>query len=216
MRILVVEDQIQLQQSLARALRDEHYAVDVASDGEEGLFKAENYAYDAIVLDVMLPIIDGWEVLRRLRTSSKTPVLMLTARDSTDDRVRGLDTGADDYLTKPFELPELFARLRSLIRRASGEATTAVEIGGFVVDFNAKKVSSGGEAVAITAREFSLIEYLARHCGRVISRTVLYEHLFDEEDATLSNLLDVHVSRIRRKLGKEFISTHRGQGYSIG
>jgi two-component system OmpR family response regulator len=218
MRVLLVEDQLPLLRSLSRALRDETYAVDTASDGEEGLYHATNNDYDVIILDVMLPKIDGWEILRQVRAkeaSKKTPVLMLTARDTIEDRVHGLDTGADDYLTKPFELPELLARLRALVRRSTGETVSAIELLGYTLDLNSKQVSKDGETIQITAREYSLIEYLALHRGQVISRTELYDHLFGEEDDTLSNLLDVHVSRIRRKLGKDFITTHRGQGYSV-
>lgn len=216
MRILLVEDHPRLKQSLARALRKEGYAVDEAEDGEEGLAKAEDYDYDALVLDVMLPKLDGWTVLERLRHTKKTPVLMLTARDSVADRVRGLDAGADDYLAKPFEMPELLARLRALIRRAAGQAGSEIDLGDFTLDLKGKKLRKKGEAVAVTAEEFKLIEFLALHRGKVISRTQLYEHLFDESEASMSNILDVKVSRIRTKLGKDFITTHRGLGYSIG
>jgi len=216
MRILLVEDRPELKRSLSRALREEGYAVDLASDGEEGLYKAENSSYDAIILDIMLPKVDGWEVLETLRNDSvKTPVLMLTARDLVDDRVRGLDAGADDYLTKPFELSELLARLRALIRRSAGSPRGQIHVGQYVVDLKGKRLMHQGAAVALTAREYTLIEYLALHRGEVISRTQLYEHLFDEDENSLSNLLDVHVSRIRSKTEKDFILTHRGHGYSI-
>lgn len=215
MRILIVEDEPDLLNSLAMALRDEGYAVDTAANGEDGLFNAQNTAYDAIVLDVMLPKLDGWGVLQRLRKTKKTPVLMLTARDTSRDRVRGLDTGADDYLVKPFDLPELLARLRALIRRASGQATTRIEVGDVVLDMASRTVMQKGEAVDITAREYALIEFLMVHRGEVVTRTMLYEHLFDEDDSTLSNLLDVHVSNLRKKLGHEFITTRRGHGYCI-
>jgi two-component system OmpR family response regulator len=215
MRILVVEDEPDLLRSLAQALREEGYAVDTAADGEDGLFDAECNEYDAIVLDVMLPKLDGWELLRRLRKTKKTPVLMLTARDQSRDRVRGLDTGADDYVVKPFDLEELLARLRALIRRASGKATTRLEIGSVTIDLAARTVSQAGAAVTLTAREYALLEYLALHRGEVVTRTMLYEHLFDENDSTLSNLLDVHVSNLRKKLGHELIATRRGHGYAI-
>jgi two-component system OmpR family response regulator len=215
MRILIVEDEPDLLSSLAQALREEGYAVDTAADGEEGLFKAEGCDYDAIVLDVMLPKMDGWELLKRLRATKKTPVLMLTARDRSTDRVRGLDTGADDYLVKPFDLPELLARLRALIRRASNQARSRIDLGDIVLDTLARTVSRSGEIVTLTAREYALVEYLAVHSGEVVSRTALYEHLFDENDGTLSNLLDVHVSNIRKKLGQDFIATRRGHGYCI-
>lgn len=215
MRILVVEDETDLQRALARALRDEGYAVDTAANGEDGLFNAENTDYDAVILDVMLPKLDGWEILKRLRKSKKTPVLMLTARDTSRDRVRGLDTGADDYVVKPFDLPELLARLRALIRRSANKTTNEIEIGDVTVDTAAKKISRAGQPVELTAREYALVEYLALHRGEVVSRTTLYEHLFDEDDSTLSNLLDVHVSNVRKKLGPEFIATRRGLGYCI-
>lgn len=216
MRVLLVEDRPELQRSLTRALREEGYAVDSATDGEEGLYKASTYDYDAVILDIMLPKLDGWEVLERMRTArTRTPVLMLTARDTVDDRVRGLDAGADDYLAKPFELSELLARLRALIRRAAGESVAEIYVGDYVIDLKGKRLLHHSTPIAITAREYTLIEFLALHRGEVISRTRLYEHLFDEEENSLSNLLDVHVSRIRSKVGKDFINTHRGHGYSI-
>jgi two-component system OmpR family response regulator len=215
MRILLVEDEPDLLSSLAQALREEEYAVDTAPDGEEGLYKAENYDYDVILLDVMLPKLDGWQVLARLRKSKKTPVLMLTARDQTRDRVKGLDTGADDYVVKPFDLEELFARVRALIRRHSNQAQSSIEIADVVINVAARTVTRGGEEIALTAREYALLEYLALHRGEVVTRTTLYEHLFDENDSTLSNLLDVHVSNLRKKLGAEFITTRRGHGYCV-
>ncbi len=215
MRILIVEDEPDLLRSLATALREEGYAVDTAENGEDGLFNAESIDYDAIVLDVMLPKLDGWGVLGRLRKTRKTPVLMLTARDTSRDRVRGLDTGADDYLIKPFDLVELLARLRALIRRAAGRATTRIDIGDVTIDTAAKNVTRKGAPVELTAREYALLEFMALHHGEVVTRTALYEHLFDEDDSTLSNLLDVHVSNLRKKLGHTFITTRRGQGYCI-
>jgi two-component system OmpR family response regulator len=215
MRVLVVEDEPDLRDGLLKGLREDGYAVDAAPDGEDGLFKAESTAYDAIVLDVMLPKLDGWEVLRRLRRSRKTPVLMLTARDTVRDRVRGLDAGADDYLVKPFDLDELLARLRALIRRAASETNARLEIGPIVIDTAARIVTQAGAPVSLTAREYGLVEYLALHRGKLVTRTELYEHLFDENDTSLSNLLEVHVSNVRKKLGHDFITTRRGHGYSI-
>jgi two-component system OmpR family response regulator len=215
MRILIIEDEPDLLASLARALREEGYAVDTATDGQDGLFNAQSISYDAVVLDVMLPKLDGWEVLQRLRKTKKTPVLMLTARDTPRDRVRGLDTGADDYVVKPFELTELLARLRALIRRTTGQATPRIEIGTVVIDTVARVVTLEEKPVEITAREYALLEFLAMHRGEVVTRTMLYEHLFDERDNTLSNLLDVHVSNLRKKLGHDFILTRRGHGYCI-
>lgn len=215
MRILVVEDEPRLLRNLAKALREEGYAVDTAEAGDEGLYKAENFSYDAILLDVMLPQLDGWTLLERLRQTRQTPVLMLTARDATRDRVRGLDTGADDYLVKPFDLPELLARVRALIRRAAGQASSEVVIREISIDTRARVVRRAGEAITLTAREYAILEFLALHRGEVVTRTALYEHLFDESDDTLSNLVDVHVFSIRKKLGAELIATRRGQGYCI-
>lgn len=215
MRVLVVEDEPDLLASLLQAVREDGYAADGAADGEEGLYKAESYDYDAVLLDIMLPGIDGWEVLRRLRKSKKTPVLMLTARDEVRDRVKGLDSGADDYVVKPFDIEEVLARLRALIRRSASAAQPQLEIGEVLVDMAARTVTRQGEAVPLTAREYALLEYLALHRGKLVTRTTLYEHLFDENDNTLSNLLDVHVSNLRKKLGHEFITTRRGHGYSI-
>lgn len=215
MRILVIEDDPHLLRSLAATLREENYAVDTAADGEDGLFKASQGGYDAIVLDVMMPRLNGWQVLASLRPAHKTPVLMLTAKDTVQDRVKGLDTGADDYLTKPFDIEELLARLRALIRRAAGKTHPVLEIGTVTLDTAAKVVTHAGHEIPLTAREYALLEYLALHRGEVVSRTTLYEHLFDEEDSTLSNLLDVHVSNLRKKLGADIITTRRGHGYSI-
>lgn len=215
MRILVIEDDPPLLRSLAATLREENYAVDTAEDGEDGLYKAREGEYDAIVLDVMLPRLNGWEVLTRLRPVRKTPVLMLTARDTIPDRIKGLDAGADDYLTKPFDIDELLARLRALIRRAAGQTHPLLEISGLKLDTAARTVCNAQGEIPLTAREYALLEYLALHRGEVVSRTTLYEHLFDEEDSTLSNLLDVHVSNLRKKLGADVITTRRGHGYSI-
>ena len=216
MRLLVIEDDPLLLHSLSEGLREEMYDVDVAADGEEGLSKARETEYDCIVLDGMLPVFDGWEVLRRLRPLKATPVLMLTARDAVPDRIRGLDAGADDYLTKPFDSEELLARIRALIRRSSGQASCLMEIGDVVIDTAARTVTRENRDVPLTAREYGLVEYLAIHRSNVVSRSELYEHLFDEDDDTLSNLLDVHVSNVRKKLGPDFITTRRGHGYSIG
>lgn len=215
MRILVIEDESDLLRSLAQALREAGYAVDTAADGEEGAYKAVSWDYDAIVLDVMLPRLDGWQVLARVRKSKATPVLMLTARDSRRDRVLGLDGGADDYVVKPFDLDELLARLRALIRRSAGKTSSILEIGDVVIDTAARTVVRKGAPVVLTAREYALVEFLALHRGEVVTRTTLYEHLFDEDDSTLSNLLDVHVSNIRKKLGHDFIATRRGHGYIL-
>jgi len=221
MRVLVVEDEPDLRRLLEQALREEGYAVDVAGDGETGLYKATVWDYDAVVLDLMLPGMSGWDVLSRLRAAAKpVPVLILTARDGLADRVRGLDNGADDYLVKPFALAELHARLRALIRRSAGQANPRLEIDGVVIDTAARTVlrrtdQQGDELVHLTAREYSLVEMLALRRGQVVTRTDLYAHLFDEEEDSFSNLLDVHVSNIRKKLGKDFIQTRRGYGYVV-
>ncbi len=216
MRVLVVEDEPDLQRAIVRSLREEGYAVDPANDGDDGLFKATSWDYDAIVLDLMLPGKDGWEVLSEVRKSKPTPVLILTARDAVADRVRGLDSGADDYLLKPFAVRELLARLRALIRRSAGKASPKIEVDGVVIDTAACTVAKDGQPVALTASEYALVELLALHRGELVTRSMIYDHLFDENDDTLSNLTDVHVSNIRKKLGKEFIITRRGQGYLIG
>jgi two-component system, OmpR family, response regulator len=216
MRILVVEDEDDLREGLQQVLQEEGYAVDVAEDGDEGWFKADAWTYDAILLDVMLPIVDGWEILRRLRTAKKkTPVLMLTARDGINDRVKGLDLGCDDYLVKPFDLAELLARVRALIRRSAGEASPMLDLGTVQIDTAARLVHEDGKLIDLTAREYSLVEMLALHRGRVVSRTQLYDHLFSEDDQSLSNLLDVHVCNVRKKLSTDLIQTRRGHGYMI-
>ena len=215
MRVLVVEDEPELLKLTARALREQGYAVDEAADGEEGLFKAQSWDYQAILLDVMLPKLHGWQLLKALRKSKATPVLMLTARDQIPDRVRGLDLGADDYLVKPFELPELFARLRALIRRSAGQTASEIVIGDLTVNLANRTVTQAGELVALTAREYGLVELLAVRRGKLVSRTQIYDALFDENESSLSNLLDVHVANIRRKLGRDVIVTRRGMGYMI-
>jgi two-component system OmpR family response regulator len=215
MRVLVVEDEPALLSVVAQALREDGYAVDEAADGETGLYKATAWDYDAIVLDVMLPKRDGWSVLAALRRKRKTPVLFLTARDAISDRIRGLDIGADDYLVKPFDLKELLARVRALIRRSAGDAAAVIEIGDVAIDTGAKRVTLDGGPVTLTAREYAIVELLARRRGRVVTRTQIYEHIFDENDDSLSNLVEVHVMNVRKKLGKDFIVTRRGQGYII-
>lgn len=215
MRLLIVEDEEDLRRGLEQAFREEGYAVDAAPDGEEGLYKALEWDYDAIVLDVMLPGLDGWEILAKLRKKKKTPVLMLTARDGVRDRVKGLDLGADDYLVKPFNLGELIARVRALIRRSAGAPNPILKIENVSIDTNARSVCVDESPLELTAREYALIEFLAWQRGKVVSRTELYNHLFAEEDDSLSNLLDVHVCNIRKKIGKDFIQTRRGHGYVI-
>jgi two-component system OmpR family response regulator len=215
MRVLVIEDEPPLLAVIAQALREAGYAVDEAADGEIGLYKSTAWEYDAIVLDIMLPKRDGWSVLQALRKTHKTPVLLLTARDAVADKVRGLDVGADDYLVKPFDLDELLARVRALIRRSAGQPTPVIEIGDVAIDTGAKRVTLEGKPVVLTAREYAIVEMLARRRGKVVTRTQIYEHIFDENDDSLSNLVEVHVMNVRKKLGKDFIATRRGQGYVI-
>ena len=215
MRILLIEDQADLHRIIRAMLEEDGYSVDSANDGNVGLAKAMTYDYDAIVLDLMLPKIDGWEVLDRLRQSKSTPVMILSALDQTSDRCRGLDEGADDYLPKPFNHKELLSRLRALIRRAAGQSKSLIEFSGVKLDTRMKTVSLNGEPISLTTREYNLLEYLALHRGRVIRREELFDHLFDEIDEVSSNSLDVYVSYLRKKLGADLISTRRGFGYVI-
>jgi two-component system OmpR family response regulator len=215
MKVLIVEDEEDLLHVTATALRESGFSVDLARDGMEGLVKGETADYDAIVLDLMLPRLDGWEVLSRLRQTKATPVLILTARDALADRVEGLNRGADDYLTKPFELEELIARLRALIRRSAGSPSPIVEVAGVQIDTAARTVTKHGDVVELSAKEYALLELLVLHRGRLVTRSMIYEHIYGEEDDTLSNVVDVYVSNLRRKLGSELIETRRGQGYII-
>jgi len=215
MRVLVVEDEPDLLGTLVQAMREEGHAVDEAADGEEALYKAVEWDYDAIILDVMLPRMDGFEVLKRLRQKKKTPVLMLTARTKVNDRIQGLDSGADDYILKPVDLEELAARVRALIRRSQGDASHLIRVGEVEVDTSARKATLGGQPVALTGREYALLEFMVSRRGKIVSRTDLYEHLHDENDTPMSNLVDVHVFNLRKKFGAAFITTLRGQGYSI-
>lgn len=215
MKILLVEDEPDLLRTITRALREAGFAVDNANNGADGLDKAQGWDYDLIVLDVLLPRLNGWDVLRQLRKTKKTPVLMLTARDALPDRVRGLNSGADDYLTKPFEFDELLARINAVIRRSLGQAQPHIQLGEVTIDTAAKKVFRKDKEIALTAREYMLLEFLALHRGEVVTRTRLYDHLLGEEDNTMSNLMDVYVGNIRRKLGSNLIVTRRGFGYAI-
>ncbi|HUE14774.1 MAG TPA: response regulator transcription factor [Planctomycetaceae bacterium] len=215
MRVLVIEDDPDLLYAIACNLREEGHAVSTAEDGEDGLFKATSWDYDAIILDLMLPKLDGLTLLERLRRSKAVPVLILTAKDRVSDRVRGLDSGADDYLVKPFELAELRARLRALVRRATGKSPPLIEVQGVVIDTCSRSVTRNGVEIELTAQEYTLVELLARHRGRLVTRTMIYEHLYGKDDDSLSNLVEVHVSNIRKKLGHDFITTRRGQGYLV-
>jgi len=215
MRVLVVEDEVDLARSLRRALQEDGLAVDVAHDGESGLYQAESIDYDAILLDLMLPRLDGWEVLKRLRKKKSTPVLVLTARDAVVDKVKGLNTGADDYLTKPFELQELLARVRALVRRSAGKPSPILKLGDLEIDTAARIVKRAGREVDLTPKEYALVELLVLRRGELVTRTMIYEHIYDDADDSLSNVVDVYVSNVRRKLGKDFLETRRGEGYIV-
>jgi two-component system OmpR family response regulator len=217
MRVLLVEDDVKLARALAKGLRRHAYAVDLAADGEQALRSAAVYEYDLVVLDVMLPGADGFAVCRALRRSdAHMPVVMLTARDGVDDRIAGLDAGADDYLSKPFDFGELLARIRALLRRGALPRPPELRVGDLVVDPATHAVSNDGVAVELTAREFAVLEYLARHPGEVVSRTRLLEHVWDENFEGSTNVVDVYVGYLRRKLGRNPIVTVRGVGYRLG
>ena len=216
MRVLLVEDHKPLVRSLKRGLEEEGFAVDVAEDGEEGDFKGRTANYDVIILDLMLPKMDGLSVLKSWRRMGlKTHVLLLTARDSTDDKVAGLDLGADDYLTKPFHTEELLARLRALLRRSAGHAAPSLACGGLRLDPRAARASVNGEPLRLTSLEYRLLHYLMMHQGRVISRTELVEHLYDQDFDRDSNTIEVFIGRVRKKVGADRIETARGLGYRL-
>ena len=214
MRVLYVEDSGSLRRSVGRALRHAGYAVDLAEDGEQGLAATEGNDYDAILLDVMLPKLDGLSLLRLLRERGRnTHVLLLTARDTIPNRVEGLRAGADDYLVKPFALEELLARVEALCRRAYGGKEPAICIGDIEIHFAARRLLRAGEEVQLTAREWRLIEYLARRRGQVVPRAEIEAHIYDELAEPMSNVVDTAVYSLRRKIGPELISTRRGMGY---
>jgi two-component system, OmpR family, response regulator len=216
MRLLVVEDEIDLARTLKKALEEEHFAVDVAADGEEALSLAQAIPYGTIVLDLMLPRIDGTRIVDTLRSAgSRTPILILTARDTLEDKVGALARGADDYLTKPFSLVELVARVRALIRRSSVDPSPIIVIGDVAIDTAARVVRRGGRPVALTAREYAIVELLARRRGTLVTRPMLEEHLYSESEDVFSNVVDVHIAALRRKLGPALIATRRGHGYII-
>jgi two-component system OmpR family response regulator len=220
MRVLVVEDEVKMAGLLKRALEEEGYAVDVAARGEDALWLGTENPYDAIVLDLMLPDLDGFEVSRKLREAGRwSPVLMLTARDAVADRVAGLDAGADDYLTKPFSFAELLARLRALMRRGAGERPSVLRVGDLELDPARRTVSRDGTSIDLTAREFALLEYLMRHPGEVLTRTQLIEHVWDFAYEGDSNVVDVYIRYLRNKVDRPFgnvsIRTVRGAGYRL-
>lgn len=221
MRVLAVEDEHDLAAIIKDGLQEEGYSVDVCSDGEEGLFMAREVAYDAIILDVMLPVKDGFAVLDGLRRAGRhTPVLLLTARGALEDKVRGLNLGADDYLTKPFEFAELLARLRTIMRRHAPERATVLRAGPLTLDPATRDVRLAGKPVDLTRKEFALLEVLMRNKNRVVSRTEITEHIYDESFDFASNVVDVHVNALRKKLvgcgaAKRLIETVRGVGYLL-
>ncbi|MGH2726494.1 MAG: response regulator [Actinomycetota bacterium] len=220
MRVLVVEDHPRMSGLLKRGLEEEGFAVDVAANGEDGLWLATENSYDAIVLDVMLPGLDGFGVLERLRTAQRwAPVLLLTAKDAVEDRVHGLDLGGDDYLTKPFAFPELLARLRALMRRGSRERPSVLAVGDLALDPASREVRRGDTPIALTAKEFSLLETLMRHDGEVLSKAFLIEHVWDFAFDADSNVVEVYISALRRKIDKPFgrrsLETVRGAGYRV-
>jgi two-component system, OmpR family, response regulator len=219
-RVLVVEDEVKLAGLIRRGLREEGVLADVAIKGEDALWMAEATAYDVVVLDVMLPGIDGFETCRRLRGDGvRTPILMLTARDAVEDRIAGLDTGADDYLTKPFDFGELLARLRALARRGPAEHGTVLRVGELELDAAARRVSRGGKEIALSTKEFQLLEVFMRHPGEVLSRFQLLEGAWDTEYEHRSNVIDVYVRYLREKVDRPFgvrtLETVRGAGYRL-
>jgi DNA-binding response OmpR family regulator len=220
MRVLVVEDYAPVREAVAQALREAGFAVDAAADGEIGLWQAQSGAYDVLVLDIALPKLDGLALLRRLRRDGcRTPVLLLTARDTVNDRVAGLDSGADDYLVKPFALEELLARVRALLRRRYDAADPRLCIQDLEIDTAGRAVHRAGARVELTAREYALLEYLAHRAGQVVTRTEIWEHVYDFSSTAESNVVDVYIGYLRKKLERpglpRLIHTRRGLGYVL-
>ena len=220
MRILVVEDEPVAAGVLAKGLREHAYAVDVAADGAAALEQASISDYDLIILDVLMPGLNGLEVCRRLRADGIVePILMLTARGEPDQRVEGLDVGADDYLAKPYHFPELLARIRALLRRGPALESSVLEVEDLTIDTRSRRVQRGGRSIQLTSKEYALLEYLARHKGEVVGRAAIAEHVWDDSFDPMSNLIEVYVQRLRRKLDDDhrvkLLQTHRGAGYSL-
>jgi DNA-binding response OmpR family regulator len=221
MRVLLVEDDPGVQRFVVKGLREQAYAVDTATNGNDALYQAEINSYDVIVLDVMLPGADGFQVCRSLRKAGHhVPILMLTARDAVEDRIAGLDHGADDYLTKPFEFRELLARLRALLRRSGELRPAKLEVADLVVDTAGQAAQRAGHAIPLTQKEYALLEFLARNAGRVVGRAEIAEHVWDETFDPFSNLIEVYVNRLRRKIDlpnkAALLHTRRGAGYMLG
>jgi DNA-binding response OmpR family regulator len=220
MRILVVEDYTPLRQAMVESLETAGYAVDFSADGEEGLWYARNHDYDTIVLDIMLPKMNGLKILEAIRSEGKgVPMIIISARDSVDHRIEGLDAGADDYLVKPFALKELLARVRTQTRKAYGKTAPRLIVGDLVIDLPSKRVERGDVEVKLTAREYSLLEYLALREGEVVSRQEIWDHVYNYYEDASSNAVDVYIGYLRKKLGSEdgatYIQTRRGQGYLL-
>jgi two-component system, OmpR family, copper resistance phosphate regulon response regulator CusR len=220
MRLLLVEDDSRIAHFVARGLQEQAYAVDVVANGDDALYQVEINDYDVIVLDVMIPGKDGFATCRGIRSLGKRmPILMLTARDAVDDRIRGLDSGADDYLTKPFEFGELLARLRALLRRPRDLRPSQIRVGDLELDTASQTAKRGNRSISLTAKEYALLEFLARNANRVIGRSEIAEHVWDESFDPFSNLIEVYVNRLRRKLGEEdgkpLLQTRRGSGYIL-
>jgi DNA-binding response OmpR family regulator len=220
MRVLLVEDDSRIARFVAKGLREHTYAVDVVGSGKEALYQAAINTYDLVVLDVMIPAPDGFAVCKELRSAGRRmPILMLTARDAVEDRIEGLDHGADDYLTKPFEFRELLARLRALLRRPAGLQPARLVVADLIVDTAGQTVSRGGKTIPMTAKEYALVEFLARNSGRVVGRAEIAEHVWDEEFDPFSNLIEVYVNRVRRKINggstRPLLHTRRGAGYVL-
>lgn len=215
MKVLIVEDETQLRLNLEQGLKEQGFSVETAVDGVEALYKLTTYDYDAAILDIVLPAMGGWEVLERARESKSTPILVLTARDSVSDRVRGLDGGADDYLVKPFHLEELYSRLRALIRRSRGKPNPIIRVGGITLDTLNRTVSRDGQNLSITSLEYALVETLFIRRGELVTRSFLYENVMDEDSEAISDSLYVHICRLRKKLGRDVIKTRPGFGYFV-
>ena len=220
MRILLVEDESKVSSFIQRGLEEEHYAVDLAEDGEEAVNMVDVYDYDIVLLDIMLPKMDGLSVLSHIRRGGKTiPVILLTARDMIEDKVKGLDMGADDYITKPFAFEELLARIRALLRRGKPEESLKLTLADLVLDPVTHKVSRGGDEINLTAKEYALLEYFMRNVGRVLTRTMISEHVWDIKFDTFTNVIDVYINYLRNKIDKgrpkKLLHTVRGVGYIL-
>ena len=216
MRLLVVEDDPDINRQLVSALQDAGYVVDTAKDGEEGHYLGDTEPYDGVILDLGLPVLDGVSVLERWRRAGKKmPVLILTARDRWSDKVAGFDAGADDYVAKPFHMEEVLARVRALLRRSAGHATSEIACGPLLLDTKSARVTVNGSGVKLTSLEFRLLAYLMHHKGKVVSRTELVEHLYDQDFDRDSNTIEVFVGRLRKKLGVDVLHTIRGMGYCV-